>query len=56
VQAHSLLPRWEQFQAGNVTLDFQAELFDMIDFDPFVYSGVATAIATDTLAPLPPQP
>ena len=56
VQSFTLLPGWEQLQCGNVTVDFSAELFDMVDFDPFLYSGVASGMGTDTLTLLPPQP
>jgi hypothetical protein len=55
VQSFTLLPGWEQLQVGDLTVDFSAELFDMIDFDPFVNFGIATGRGTDTLTLLPPS-
>jgi hypothetical protein len=55
VQSFTLLPGWEQLQVGDLTVDFSAELFDVVDFDPFLYSGVATGRGTDTLTLLPPS-
>ena len=37
------------------TLDFQAELFNTVDFDPFLESTVASGLGTDTLVLLPPM-
>jgi hypothetical protein len=55
VQTLTLLPGWERFQAGAVTLDFQAELFDTVDYDPFLDAMVASGLGTDTLVLLPPM-
>jgi titin len=56
VQSFTLLSGWEQFQAGDMTVAFSAELFDVVDFDAFVNAGIATGRGTDTLTLLPPQP
>jgi hypothetical protein len=55
VQTLTLLPGWEQFQAGSVTLDFEAELFNTVEYDPFLDSTVASGRGTDTLVLLPPR-
>jgi hypothetical protein len=49
VQSFTLLPGWEQLQIGAVTVDFRAELFDVVDYDPYLYAGIASGSGTDTL-------
>jgi hypothetical protein len=51
----TVLPGWEQFQAGNVTLDFQADLFNTVNYDPYLDELVASGLGTDTLTLLPPM-
>jgi hypothetical protein len=55
VQTLTVLPGLYQFQAGTVTVDFEAELFNMVYFDLYQDATVASGFGTDTLRLLPPM-